>query len=222
MESDGAPLGGRHLLLAEELALLAIAERHGAFPDTPVLDAALAGAILIELRERRALVLEGPRVAIVERWPTGDPLLDDVVRELEGSTRSVSQSLARIVRSGIAATLVGGLERHGFVVRRRDVVLGLIPVIRYGIVPPRFRLHWAVRIHAVVRADDAADAREHAMLPLLSVAGLLRGFAEPGERDRAERVARALGRGDPIQAAVAHAVVLAEAGEASGAVAVTA
>jgi hypothetical protein len=222
MDGDSAPHGGRHLLLAEELALLAIAEGSGAFPADPVLDPALAGAILVELRERKAVAIDRGQVTIVERWPTGDDLLDEIVRELEGSPRPVGRCLARIARSEIAVRLVDRLERRGCIAHHREVVLGPIPLPRNGVVAPRFRLHWAVRIHAIARGDLLPDAREHAMLPLLAATRLLRGFVEPSTRGSIGEIARELGRDDPVQAAVVRAIALVEAGGAAVMAAVTA
>lgn len=222
MESDGSPLGGRHLLLAEELALLAIAERNGAFPGTPALEVGLAGAVLVELRERRAVVIDGSHLASVERWPIGDTVLDEVVREVEGSAPSVRQCVDRIARRGLAATLVDRLERRGIVARHRDVVIGILPVTRYGVVPPRFRQHWAERIGVILRDDARPDARERAMLPLLAAVGLVRGFADPAERIRLSRTAHALGRRDPIHDTVARTIAHIDAAAAAVMVAVTA
>lgn len=220
MESDGARLAGRQLLLAEELALLAISERNGAFPGTPALETALAGGLLIELRERQAIAVAGGRLTHVERWPSGDALLDEIAREIE--IGPVSRALGSIVRRGPAERLVERLERRGILARHREVVLGVIPITRHSVVPPRLRLHWTVRIHAIVRREADADAREHAMVPLLAASGILRGFVLPSERGQAASVAADLASDDPIQDAVARAIALIGAGDAPAMVAVSA
>lgn len=222
MESEGVRLAGRQLLLAEELALLAIGERGGSFPGTPQLEAALAGAILIELRERSIIGIGPDRLTNIERWPTGDTLLDQIVAELVLCARSVRQDLERIARSAIAVTIVERLERRALVSRHRDTVLGVIPITRYTVVPPRFQLHWRVRINGIIRENTVPDAREHALLPLLAATRLLRGSVEHAERGRAARIADDLGRDDPVQQAVVRTIALIEAGEAAVTVAATA
>lgn len=222
MATDGARLAGRQLLLSEELALLAIGERGDSFSTTPTLEAALAGAILVELRERSTVAIEAERVTAIDRWPTGDTVLDQIVGALELSARSVHQVLEHIAGSGLSVTIVDRLERRGIVSRHRETVNGLIPITRYAVVPPRFRVHWLVRIHGIVRGEAIPDARERAMLPLLAATGFLRGFVEPAERGRAARIASDLGRNDPVQRAVVHTIALVEAGEAAMTVAATA
>lgn len=223
MVGDGVRDGGRQLLLAEELALLAIGEGGGRFPGGAVLQAALGAAILMELRARAQVELRHGAVCLVDGWPTGDPVLDEVSDDLRSAgPRLVRQAIVAIGRTGMAGTIAERLERRGIIVRTLSTILGVIPVRGYRVVPPRMLGHWAIRIHAIVRGEESPDAREHALLPLLAAVHLLPHLVGRADRPAAAAVARALAQGDPILEALHRQIALVEAGDAAALVAVTA
>ena len=214
MASDGVRSDGRRLLLAEELALLSIGEDGGPFPGGPMLEGAYAAAILMELRARGAVDIVCGSVRSLDGCPTGDRLLDEIVRDVRTArSRPVRQEIAAIARTGIGRAVVERLERDELIARRRSTVLGLVPVWRYSVIPPRMVTHWAIRLHAIVRGEDAPDAREHALLPLLAAVHLLPRLVGRGQRLTATALAGSLAQDDPIVDALhAHLAVL-EAGE---------
>jgi hypothetical protein len=219
--SDADRLNGRRLLLAEELALIAIDRRDGAFPATPALEAAYGAALLGELRAREVVRFDGDDIRVIDGWPTGDAVLDEVVLELrDGSALSIQRRLDRMARSGLVSTIVDRLERSGIVAHRRDVVLGLIPATRWLVVPPRIRTHWEIRLHAIVRGADLPDTREAALLPLLAATRILSGYFERAERPAAYRLAQRLGRGDPLVGSLDTVIARSEAMDAAASVAV--
>lgn len=214
MATDGVRPDGRRLLLAEELALLSIGHGGGRHPGGPVLEATYAAAVLIELRARGTVELSRGFVRFVDRWPTGDPLLDEIIRDVRTTRpRPLRLELVALARAGIGRMVVERLERDALIARTRSTVFGLVPVWRYSVVPPRMLAHWAIRIHAIVRGDEAPDAREHALLPLLAAAQLLPHLVDRHDRHTAAVRAASLAGEDPIFEALAAHLAVLESGE---------
>jgi len=168
----------------------------------------------MERRARGAVEIAQGFVRSIDRWPTGDRLLDGVVRDMRTTApRSLRQEISTIARAGIARAVVERLERDELVARGRSTVLGFIPVWRYSVIPPRMLTHWTIRLHAIVRGEDAPDAREHALLPILAAVHLLPRLVGHGQRLTAAALAGSLAQSDPILDALqAHLAVL-DAGE---------
>lgn len=209
---DADRLNGRRLLLAEELAVLAIDGTDRGLRATAALELAQAAAMLVELQVRGVVRVDGDAISVVDDWPTGDALLDEVVRTIrERPSATIAAHLDGIADSGLLPEVIGRLERGGIVARRRDTWLGLIPVTRWRIVPPRMRIQWSIRLRAIVRGVDLPDTREVALVPLLATIGALSAFLGDDERGAAHELARRLARREPILVALDARVAAAEA-----------
>ena len=190
--------------IAEELVLLMLDERSGYLEMVPGWDfsCVMAGAVLADLALERRIETDLERLYLVDPKPTGDELLDPVLREIaESDEESDAQFwIERNTRHAdeiVAATLDRLVERNilkhetgGFWGLSRDVS-------RSGTYPTsdiETRKESRARILSVILQDEIPDPRDAILVALMHTCGgfkLLLDEEDYEERlDRIELVAR--------------------------------
>jgi hypothetical protein len=199
-------------MLAEHLLLVAWNSERGRPPlgKKDALRTGLCGALVSELTLRKAVAVVEGRAVVVDAGPSGDDLLDEVLRVLaEDGTRgrSLKRQLKAVRRA--EADVVGRIARRlvdAGVLRQTDSrVAGIFPATRYPVValdaPDRVREE--VRAWLGDASGAAPDPRTPCLVALLRACGLL-GTVTDGLRERrhASARARAAMKDDPVAGAV--------------------
>ncbi len=224
------------LTLPEEVLLLLLHDERGkSMVDGNALNAALAGAALVELTLDGALRLtvgdepqaKKGRLIATGRLPS-DHRLATVIAAMDG--RKPKDAVARAVSSGWRSTaastlresLLNDLAEAGLLNEEKGKVLGFIPITRW----PQGRRHDAedqlfARVRAVVVQEETPDVRTAALVSLLSaVDGLPKIF--PGENKKAlQHRGKQIAAGDWAGAAVREAVQQIQAAVIAASVAAT-
>ena len=204
----------RVTLIAEDLLLLLVDDATGRFLlDTTRLDRALAGALLLELAlaERVGPPAAGQRfgrdvIALVDRRPAGDPLLDAALARLDtpkppGAARAVS----RLVK-GTRQALLERLVEAGHVREEHRTVLGVFRTSRWPAVRPEHEAEVRRRLQAVLLDGAEPDQRTAALVSLLVAVDAVPKVVAASDRKALVRRAKAVADGDWAAVAVRKAV----------------
>lgn len=201
--------------LPEAILLLGWGDRYGWNRSIEHLDRLLAGATLVELTLREAVVVTDGRLAVVGR-PTGDPVLD-AARETIGARGrsrflgrpdSIKTWVRRLGRRRLRAAVLHSLVEKRILGRERWLSLGPIQASRHPVVDTtrvaELRGHTADLLTRTEPIDDPWDA---ALGGLVHAAGwrLLMRLVPHGRRLAARKRARALARGE-VSVDVADAI----------------
>jgi hypothetical protein len=195
------PSNQERLLLPEELFLIALKPNGTIYHYAArVIDPALAAAILLELtlRERVQLV-DNVLVCNDARWPMGDELLDQVLRQISESSENGGRSVTAWLpalwagdcrwRDRMAARLVerGVLKEHGRT--------ALTPFLksRCELVDRASRASIASRVRGVLLGDEESDVRTKLLASLVYSCGLTRDLVPRRQRRAARKRGKALG-----------------------------
>lgn len=217
------------MLVAEQLLLLALDPEKGrpGLGKKDALAPGLCGALVSELALRKSVEVSQGRAVVVDAGPTGDDLLDEVVRllaqggrrgrtlkrQFKGVRRGLGDVVDRVARRLVAAGILR--EEH-----RR--LAGIVPATRYPVVVPDAPVRLREEVRAWLCADastgPAADPRMAPLLALLGACHLMGTVTEGlAERRRASARAKAAMEDDPAARAVkaivdeVHAVATAAA-----------
>jgi hypothetical protein len=194
--------------LAEDLYLLTCDEATGR-PRIPAhhLDLGLGGALLLDLALLGRVAMVDDHVAVVDRSPPSDPLLDKALRAIAGDARAHEpEHWVRHLAHGARAAVEGRLVAAGVLATDDHRVLGVIPVHHTHQVDHRIESDLERRLYdAVVMAHPAAP--EIAALVSLALAvGLERHLFPRSDRRAVRRRMAEIARGDWVGRAVAHAI----------------
>lgn len=174
------------LTLYEQILLLVLTDREGSLLKATHFRFALAGAILSELLLEGYIELEsgssGQLVTVTRKERTGDPVLDDALREILGATRRTDPErwIERFTEHDelhlrVARQLCrkGVLKEHEGRVRlifRRTVYVDLDPEVEEEVVG---------RVRTAVFEDGPVDARTALVVSLASAGHILRAIFGP-------------------------------------------
>lgn len=200
------------LPFVEEILLLALDDDTGALRPMPVmgLDYALAGALLADLALANRIDSDPEKLVVIDRAPTGDPLLDRALGTIAAAPEP--QSVARWL--GVFASERNSLERaalerlvaRGILRQDEKKFLWVFGVRRYPTVDNHERVEVRTRLSELILGDDIPDPRDAILVSLLTAGHLLpRIFDEPRYHARSARIAT-LARMDLVGREVANAI----------------
>jgi len=183
------------MLIAEDIVLLVTDDETGKKASTSTgLDAALAGALLIELAIRERVELEGKgrkaKVVVRDGTPTGEPLLDDALTRLSGSAPVTPTTAVNRLSKKVQSRVHDSLAERGILRREEGRVLGIFPVTRWPAADSAHEAALRAQLHdaLVVGVDPAPDVA--ATICLLRAGDLLNAAVDKADRSVAKKRAK--------------------------------
>ena len=188
-------------LLAEDLLLLLLDDERGVLVAKPSdADAGLAGALVVELALNGRVRVAEPgtsvgrgTVAVVDRTPFHDELLDFALDRAAGRTRAAAD-LVESLTPGLRRDVLERLRVRGILDHEEGRVLGVFARERWPAHDDRHELSLRARLRTVLVDGQEPDPRTGSLAALLHAVGEdTRALPFPGVSHRALRLrARAL------------------------------
>jgi golgi phosphoprotein 3 len=197
---------------AEEILLLQLDDTHGRFIDLPLsaADVVLAGAALMELALGNRVDSDLEHLILVDRTPTGDDILDDVLERLgqAGAGLSVAAALELITANAekYQQRALKRLVAKGILREEDGRFLWVFHTRRYPVVDDREQREVKARLHQILLTDEIPDPRDVVLICLIDACGLLDLVLRPDEIARTKIRVDQLSRLDLIGQAVTKAV----------------
>ena len=188
------------LTFPEEAVLLLLHDREGVFLSVgkSTLELVLTGSVLMELAFANRIDTDLERLLVVDRAPTGNPLLDPVLERVadgEG-TKSTREWIERLSVEETAATqeqALANLVEHGILKREQKRLLPemvqhlwVFRSPRYFVVDAKAKRDPEMRLADILFSDEIPDARDAALACLIDACNVLPALF--GEREM-ERIA---------------------------------
>ncbi|OGV72372.1 MAG: hypothetical protein A3K19_23480 [Lentisphaerae bacterium RIFOXYB12_FULL_65_16] len=184
--------------------LLALDDAQGVLKPMPVsaLDYALAGALLMELALGDRIDTDLTSLKVTSTTPTGDPLLDETLRELQQKpepqpTSFWLEQLAAPAKR-IPERVLARLVQNGILKQEDRRVLWVFEVRRYPLVDDREVKEVRTRLRELILGTDIPDPRDIVLLNLGNACRLLDDLFAPKEYERVRPRIAALARLDLI------------------------
>jgi hypothetical protein len=207
------------LSLPKALMLLTISGTQDQLRDASGLRYGLIGAALVELAWQGRLRSDGASVTLVETRPTGDALLDSILREV--AQQPVASGLrAWILHLGralydIDKRILDSLEDDGVLRRECTKLLGVITSTRYPLLAPGLQRELRAQLRQMVRFVSEPEESLVTLIGLLCACELQGAVLSPQEIRQAHDRLRRLGPRDRtsrlIVATVDHLIRESEA-----------
>ncbi|MGW7056141.1 GOLPH3/VPS74 family protein [Streptomyces sp. NPDC054887] len=197
--------------LAEEIMLLSLDDDSGAAKERQAAGWAVAGGILLDLVLAGRVGVRDGRVRVTDTAPTGVPLLDGRLAQIEVWTDrrtkapKVADWLTRDHSKAVPAT-IDSLRDRGLVSEEDRKVLGIFPVRRYPEADGSVERELRARLTATVVQGAAPDDRTAGLVALVHAANLHRlAFPDVPRneiRPRMEKIADGQWAGDSVREAI--------------------
>ncbi|MFD1824495.1 MULTISPECIES: GOLPH3/VPS74 family protein [Mumia] len=183
------------MLIAEDLVLLVTDDETGKKASTGTgLDAALGGAILMELALRGRVEVEGEgrkaKVVVRDGGPTGEPLLDDAVARLSSGEPLAPRSAVALLGKKAQERLHDSLVGRGILRREEGRVLGIFPVTRWPAADSAHESALRTQLHDVLVVGVDPTPEVAATISLLHAADLLGTVVDRADRKVAKQRAK--------------------------------
>lgn len=196
-----------HVPLAAKLLLLSCHDRSGRPRIPPVhLDLGLGGAHLLELAQSGRLGLANGQVAVLDRTPVGDPLVDRALAELAATPPRDPEHWVRHLARGARSAVERRLVEAGLLRVDDHRVLGLFPVHHAHHVDSTLERELVERMQDVVVLARPADPETAGLVSLALATGLEQClFPRSDQRAVRERM-KEIADGEWVGRAVRHAI----------------
>ncbi len=188
------------LTFAEELLLLGHDENSGNFHDLPdiLFDAALAGAVLMDLAIRNRIDVDLEKLIILDQTPTGEELLDHALAALvqhpEIATTADALDLLRKEGGAIEDKAIARLLERGILRREAARIFWVFETRRYPLIDGKELQEVKLRIAELLFSDTIPDPHDVVIIGLAQACGLLERVFAPNElehcRGRIEQIAK--------------------------------
>ena len=196
----------------EEIVLLQLDDSQGKFVNLPLsaADVVLAGAALMELAIDNRIDSDLEHLILVDTTPTGDDILDDVLRQLveAGTDLGAGAVLERISVNGekYQEMALQRLIAKGILREENGRFLWVFHTRRYPIVDDSEQREVRARLRQLVLTDEIPDPRDVVLICLIDACGLLGLVLSPDEIAATKTRVEQLSRLDLIGQAVTKAV----------------
>jgi hypothetical protein len=196
----------------EEIVLLQLDDSQGRFVNLPLsaADVVLAGAALMELALANRVDSDLSQLILVDATPTGDEILDDVLRQLAepGADLNATAALERISGNGekYQDIALKRLIAKGILREEEGRFLWVFHTRRYPVIDDHEQREVRARLRHLVLTDEIPDPRDIVLLCLIEACGLLGLVLSPEEIARTQARVDELARLDLIGQAVTKAV----------------
>ncbi|HOW97187.1 MAG TPA: GPP34 family phosphoprotein [Kiritimatiellia bacterium] len=201
------------LTFAEEIVLLALDEKEGVITELPhqALHAAMSGAVLMELCLLNRVDVDAKQMKVVDTTPTGEPILDAVLKDLQGShpehtlaywlNRMAGHHAHEILRLSFT-----GLVRKGVLREEKHRFLWVFPDRRYPRLNDREFIEVRARLRQALLGTDIPEVRDIVLVSLLNACRLIPRILADDELPRAHARIAQLSRLDLIGQALAQSI----------------
>lgn len=217
--------------LPEEFLLIAYDDDGTPLTDGTHLDNGLGGAILLELALAGRVDIADKKVIVLDRRPSGDPLVDGAAERIADDTkpRKPGHWVSKFAKD-TRPLVLDKLVADGVLTMRTDKVLGLFPRKKfpsaYGVEPP-VETEARQRMQSAVAGSGPVDARTAALCALVAATDLDRTVFADLDRRRVQARLKEIGDGawaaravkktiEEIQAAVMVAIVASTTAATAG------
>lgn len=196
----------------EEIVLLQLDDKEGKFVDLPLSAAeiVLAGAALMELALRNRIDTDLEQLVVVDKKPTGDDILDDVLRQLAeaGPSFDTVDAIERITSNAeqYREAAVRRLVDKGILREENGRFLWMFQTRRYPVIDDSEQREVQARLRQLLLSDEIPDPRDVVLVCLIEACNLLGLVLSPGEIERTRARVEGLARMDLIGQAVTRAV----------------
>ncbi|MDN4172669.1 GPP34 family phosphoprotein [Nocardioides sp. SOB77] len=206
-------------LIAEDLLLLLLDDEKGTVAASSYLQAALGGALLVELALAGSVEVEEKRgfwhsakVRTTAAAAPQEPVLAAALATVAEKERGAQDLVGRLGK-GVKDDLFASLERRGMVEQRRDKVLGLFPRTTWPAVDSTHEDAVRRALTAALVSGAEPDERTRALVALLDALGRAHRTVEHQGMSAGEvrRRAKALADGDWAAKAVKDAIAASTA-----------
>ena len=179
------------LPLADQVLVLLLDEEREDF--LPIgkytLARALVGAVLMDLAFANRIDTDTESLMVLDRTPTGNPLLDSVLERVAGSeTTKAAYAWIEILSeeevNRIRERVLAGLVERGVLEVREKRKLGIFPSRRYVMIDKASGRDAKLRIMNVLFSDLIPDPRDVSLVCLADACGILRTVFEAREIER--------------------------------------
>lgn len=207
-------------ILAEDLHLLACDEATGR-PRVPgaYLDLGLGGALLLDLALRGRLALVDGHVAVVDRTPVGDRLIDHALTVVAAGKPHGPEHWVDVLARGARAAVRQRLVDAGVLAADDHRVLGVLPVHHTHQVDDRIEQPLLDRLGEAVVLGRPPSPHTAAVVSLALAVGLDGHLFPRADRRAVRHRMEEIARGEWVGAAVRHSVAAIEAALGVGMVA---
>ena len=196
----------------EEILLLQLDDSQGKFVNLPLsaADVVLAGAALMELALANRVDCDLERLILVDSTPTGDDILDDVLKRLgeAGGALTADAVLERISANGekYQEMALNRLIAKGILREEDGRFLWVFHTRRYPVVDDSEQREVRARLRQLLLTDEIPDPRDVVLICLIDACGLLGLVLSPDEIAQTQTRVAQLSRLDLIGQAVTKAV----------------
>jgi golgi phosphoprotein 3 len=200
------------LTFVEEIVLLQLDDARGKVVDLPSQAAAivLAGAALMELALRNQLDTDLKHLFVVDRTPSGDDILDDVLAQLTAipGELTAAAALQRISAGaeGYREKALEHLVAKGVLREQDGRFLWVFGSRQYPVVDDREQRAVKARLHQLLLSEEIPDPRDVALICLIEASGLLGLVLTADEAERAAARVEQLAKMDLIGQALMRAI----------------
>lgn len=186
------------LSFAEELLLLALDDKKGIIIDKTPIKYGLIGAILMDLALMNKIEADLENIKIVDKSPTGDDILDDVLAKIAQSeeAKTVAYWTVTLNRSinEIEERLLERLMQKGILKKEERKILWVFATRRYPVQNDQEEKEVKTRIRQVVLSDIIPDSRDVVLISLVKSCYLVNEIFSQEEinvvQERIEQIAK--------------------------------
>lgn len=190
----------RNITLAEEVLLLLLDEKKGTLIQVPqlTLHFVLAGAVLMELAIRNKVDSDIDSFYIINKDPTGEPVLDAILTKIDSNTpnqdlkywvNAIADDGAEILESSI-----NRLIERGILGRTEKRILWVVKTESYPTIDQSVERESKRRVLNLLYSDDIPDQEDIVLVCLLDASNMLRTLIGQAEltrlRPRIEQIIR--------------------------------
>ena len=200
------------LSFAEELYLLALDDTRGLLKPLPAsaFDYALAGALLMELALDGRIDTDLNSLKVTSAEPTGDPLLDDTLRELaqKKEPQATAFWLSHFAEQAgrTEKRVLASLIQKGVLKQENRRILWVFEVRRYPLMDDREVKEVRARLRDLMLGEEIPDPRDIVLISLGNVCRLLDDLFGAAERGHVQSRIDALARLDLIGREMARSI----------------
>ncbi len=212
------------MLIAEDLLLLLTDDESGKFiVNGNRLDLALAGSCLIELAMSGRVDVAGEaeavkkgRIVVRDQTPTGDSVLDGVLQQCTRLRGTKPQNALGKIRKQLRPAVLDRLARRNMIRREDTRLLGIFPVTRWPAADSAHEQVLRGQLSAVLLRGADPDARNAALVGLLSAVDAAHKVIRSSDRRAVRRRAKQIRENQWATDAVGKAIEAVESAVIAG------